>query len=73
MNKQETTEHALVMLWKIASHTVGGCVAIMKTINDLMDDDDYDRELLISAHELAFSECQRMQIKDSQMAWAGEL
>ena len=67
------TEIALVTLWKIASHTPAGCVAIIKTLDDMMSDDSYDRELIIEARAYAFEKCQQMQVEENAAAWVGEL
>lgn len=67
------TEQALVLMWKIAAHTPKGCVAIMKTLDDLVGDDMYDQEMIIDARAWAFTQCQQMQIQEASEAWAGEL
>ena len=73
MNKTETTENALVMLWKIASHTPRGCVALMKTLNEMKNDDTFDSELVADCHWWTFTKCQEFQLEEGQTNWAGDL
>jgi hypothetical protein len=73
MTKTESTEHALKMIKEIAFHTVDGCVKAMKTLDDMIGDDRYDQTLVVNARALAFEECQKIQPKEGQEAWCGEL
>lgn len=67
------TEKELTKLWKIAGHTESGCVAIMRTLNELISDEHYDQDMLLDAMDLIFWRCQQMQIKSATKALVGEL
>ena len=66
------TERALTLLWKVAGNTPRGCVALMQTLDDMMDNEDYDRNMIIDAHQLAFVRCQELQIIENDESWGGK-
>ena len=70
---RELTERALVKLWQNAGDTVVGRVRLIKAIDRLMQDEAYNKGMLITANTLAFTQCQTMQIEESAKAWAGEI
>ena len=67
------TQREIDRLFKIAGHTVEGYRQIMLTFNDMMGNDDYDRSLIIDANHKAVRKCRALQLRESQIAWAGEL
>lgn len=67
------TQREIDQLFKIAGHTPKGYRHIMLTLNDMMDNDKYDRTLIIEANNKALRKCRALQLRESQIAWAGQL
>ena len=65
------TESTLVLLWKVASHTVEGYSKLQSTITDMSRHDEYDNEMLKDAHELAFNQRQALQLQENTQEWVG--
>ena len=65
------TESTLVLLWKVASHTVEGYARLLYTITDMGIDGKYDNEMLRDAHDLAVMQLQDLQIQENQTKWVG--
>ena len=67
------TQQEIDRLFKIGGNTPEGCRNIMLTLNDMMDNDKYDRSLIIEANNKALRKCRALQLRESQIAWVGEL
>jgi len=67
----KNTQQEIDRLFKIAGHTVPGYRQIMKTLNDMMDNDDYDRSLIIEANHEAYRKCLALRFRQTDMAWGG--
>ena len=65
------TESILVLLWKVASHTVEGYARLLYTITDMGIDGKYDNEMLRDAHDLAVMQLQDLQIQENTQEWVG--
>lgn len=64
------TQQEIDRLFKKAGHTVPGYRQIMKTLNDMMDNDQYDRSLIIEANHKAYRKCLALRFRKMDLAWS---
>jgi len=67
-------ETQLVMVWHF-TESINGCRAAIKTLSSLerMTDSIEESDTINDAIELAFAKGNLMQLRENQIAWAGEL